>query len=79
VRTIGSIKPAVMGAIVTTLLWLPGGALLALLCYLLLDISLDTFLTLGHSLPHASVGLLAWWAIGFVPAYAYALLISAHD
>ncbi len=68
-----------MGAIVTTLLWLPAGALLALLAYGVLDVSPESFLTLGHSLPHPSLGLLAWWVIGFVPAYVYAVLISAHD
>lgn len=68
-----------MAAIVTTMLWLPFGALLALLAYGFLDVSLDAFLTLGHSLPHASVGLVAWWAIGFVPALVYAILILAHD
>lgn len=68
-----------MAAIVTTLLWLPFGALLAFLGYAFLGISLDAFLTLGHSLPHASIGLVAWWAIGFVPALAYSVLILAHD
>jgi hypothetical protein len=68
-----------MAAIVTTLLWLPFGALLAVLAYGFLDISLEAFLTLGHSLPHASIGLVAWWAIGFVPALVYSILILAHD
>ena len=68
-----------MAAIVTTMLWLPFGALLALLAYWLFDISLEAFLTLGHSLPHASIGLVAWWAIGFVPSLAYTILILAHD
>lgn len=68
-----------MAAIVTTMLWLPFGALLALLAYGFFGISLDAFLTLGHSLPHASIGLVAWWAIGFVPALVYSLLVLAHD
>ncbi|HWA39432.1 MAG TPA: hypothetical protein VG873_16365 [Burkholderiales bacterium] len=77
--SLASKQPAVMAAIVTTMLWLPAGALLALFCYGVFDVSLESFLTLGHSLPHPSVGLLAWWAIGFAPAYVYAVLISAHD
>jgi hypothetical protein len=68
-----------MAAIVTTMLWLPFGALFALLSYGLFDVPLETFLTLGHSLPHPSLGLVAWWVIGFVPAYIYAVVISAHD
>lgn len=68
-----------MSAIVTTMLWLPAGALLALFSYGVLDISPEAFLTLGHSLPHPSLGLVAWWVIGFVPAYVYVVLISAHD
>lgn len=68
-----------MAAVVTTLLWLPAGALLALLSYGVLDVSPEAFLTLGHSLPHASLGLVAWWVFCFVPAYVYTVLISAHD
>jgi hypothetical protein len=69
------VQPAVMAAIVTTLLWLPIGALLALFCYAVLDVPLHSFVSLGDAM-HPSLGLLAWWAFGFAPAYVYAVLVS---
>ena len=66
-----------MAAIVTTLLWLPAGGLLALVAYGAFDISLREFLTFGGAM-HPALGLAAWWAVSFIPAYAYAVLIS-HD
>jgi hypothetical protein len=77
--TLAAKQPAVMAGIVTTLLWLPAGALLTAFCYGAFDVSLEAFLTLGHSLPHPSLGLVAWWVIGFAPAYVYVVLISTHD
>ena len=67
-----------MAAIVTTLLWLPAGALLALLAYGLLGLPLRSFVTFGE-LMHPALGLVAWWATSYIPAYFYAVVISAHD
>jgi hypothetical protein len=66
-----------MAAIVTTLLWLPAGALLALVAYGLFGTTLRDFLSFDGTF-HPALGLVAWWAISFVPAYAYAVLVS-HD
>ena len=60
-----------MAAIVDTLLLCPLGALLALLCFGVLGTSLHAFLTFGESVS-AFQGVLAWWALGFLPAIAYA-------
>jgi hypothetical protein len=48
-----------------------GGALLALLSFAVLGTSLHAFVTFGGTL-NAFQGVLAWWALGFVPALAYA-------
>ena len=61
----------VMAAITTTLLWLPVGALLALLCFALLGISFHAFLTFGDTF-NQFLGVLVWWVLGFLPAFAYA-------
>ena len=66
-----------MAAIVTTMLWLPAGALLALLAYGLFGVPLNAFLTFGEAM-HPALGLVAWWAISFIPAYVYAVLVL-HD
>jgi hypothetical protein len=60
-----------MAAITTTLLCLPVGALLALLCFALLDIPFHAFLTFADAV-NGFQGLLLWWTIGFLPAFAYA-------
>jgi hypothetical protein len=60
-----------MAAITTTLLCLPVGALLALLCFALLGISFHAFLTFADTV-NGFEGLLVWWTIGFLPALAYA-------
>jgi len=60
-----------MAAIVATLLWLPVGAVFAWLCYGVLGISLHAFVTFGGALNQFQ-GLLAWWALGFLVALAYA-------
>jgi len=60
----------VMAAIVTTLLCLPVGAVLALFSFAVLSVSLHSFVTFGDTF-HAVAGLLAWWLVGFLPAYAY--------
>ena len=63
-----------MAAIVTSLLWLPVGASLALLCFALLGISFRAFLTFGDTF-NGFQGLLVWWLLGFVPALAYAACV----
>ena len=65
-------KTLVMAAIVATLLVCPVGALLALLSFILLGISLHAFVTFGGTLS-ALQGVLAWWLVSFVPALAYAV------
>jgi len=62
-----------MTAIVTTLLWLPAGALLAGFCDLVFGISPHAFVTFG-GIFNEPIGVLAWWAAAFFPAAAYAAL-----
>jgi len=62
---------ALMAAIVTTMLCGPVGALLALLSFAVLGISLHSFVTFGDRF-NALGGLLVWWLITFVPAFGYA-------
>jgi hypothetical protein len=66
-----------MAAIVTTMLCAPVGALLALFASAALGISLQSFVTFGDRF-HAFGGLLVWWVIVFVPAFAYAAF-AMHD
>jgi hypothetical protein len=71
----------VMAAIVTTLLCLPVGALLAWLCYAVLGTPFQDFLTFAHTFNRFQ-GLLAWWVVLFLPALAYATCVlpwSAED
>ena len=71
-RLFGSISQmTVMAAIVTTLMCWPVGALLALLCFAVLGVSFHSFVTFGDTF-NALAGLLVWWTIGFLPAFAYA-------
>ena len=71
-RLLGSIpQMTVMAAIVTTLMCWPVGALLALLCFAVLGVSFHSFVTFGDTF-NALAGLLVWWTIGFLPAFAYA-------
>ena len=60
----------VMAAIVTTALFVPLGALLALV-FGLLGVSLHALVTFDGLLG-ALEGVIAWWAIFYVPALAYA-------
>jgi len=62
----------VMAAIVASLLWLPVGALLAVLAFAVLGVTLPGFVTFGGAL-NASTGLLAWWSLAFAAALIYAL------
>jgi hypothetical protein len=68
----------VMAAIVTTLMCGPVGALLAWFCFAVLDISLHAFVTFGGAL-NGFQGLLVWWALGFLPALAYAAYVLPCD
>lgn len=61
----------VMTAVVTTALCLPVGAVLAFLSFALFGVSLHEFVSFGGSL-EPYWGLLAWWAVLFVPALGYA-------
>ena len=65
------IQIPIMAAIVTTLLCLPVGLLLAFFCYAVLDISFHTFLTFAGTF-NRFTGLVAWWMLFFLPALAYA-------
>ena len=66
---------AVMAAVVTTMLFWPIGALLALACFLVLGIPVESLVTLGHTF-YAWAGLLVWWAIGYLPAFAYSVYMT---
>jgi len=71
-RLLGSISQmTVMATIVTTLMYWAVGALLALLCFAVPGISFRSFVTFGDTF-NALPGLLVWWAICFLPAFAYA-------
>jgi hypothetical protein len=70
--TLRSIRQiALMAAIVTTLLCVPVGVLLALLSFAVLGTSIHAFVTLGERL-NAFGGLLVWWVVVFVPSFGYA-------
>ena len=60
-----------MAAIVTTLLCWPVWGLVAGFCFVALGVPLDSFVTFGGALSGWQ-GMLAWWAIGFPPAFLYA-------
>ena len=66
-------ETAMLAAVVTTMLYVPACALLALLCFAVRDVSLAAFITFGGTYP-AYLGVLAWWVLLFVPALAYAAL-----
>lgn len=58
-----------MAAIVATL-WFPPGAALLWLGGALLGVPIRVLVTFGDRL-HAAVGLVLWWLIVFLPALAY--------
>jgi hypothetical protein len=58
-----------MAAIVTTMLCVPVGALLAGVLFFF-GISLPALVTLGGTL-HPVVGFIAWWVFFLVPALVY--------
>ena len=64
----------VMAAIVTTALFLPIMAVLELLSFALFGVSIRSFMTFGEAIT-AYEGLVAWWAIVFVPALAYSACV----
>ncbi len=64
----------VMAAIVTTALFVPVGAIVALAAVGLFGVSLRALVTFGGWLP-AVPGLAAWWLILFVPALVYAAYV----
>ena len=59
-----------MAAIVTGLLFVPAGAVLAVVLFLL-DIPLLGFVTFGGAL-NGFQAALTWWIFGFLPALGYA-------
>ena len=63
----------VMAAIVTTALYVPAGALIAL-PFLAAGVSLESVVSFGGLLP-AVGGLAAWWGILFVPALIYSAFV----
>ena len=60
----------VMAGVVTTALYVPVMALLALGAVELFGLPLRAFVTFGEEMG-AVAGLVAWWIILFVPALAY--------
>ena len=60
-----------MAAIVDTALFVPFGAILALLSFALFGVSLLGFITFGGALG-AFGGVVAWWALLLVPSLVYA-------
>jgi hypothetical protein len=65
----------VMAALVTTVLYVPVGAVLGVLAYLMLDIPAHGFITFGEVL-NAPAGLALWWMLAFLPASFYTLLCT---
>jgi len=66
---------AEMAALVASLLYFPVGGVLAFLCFALKGVSFHSFVTFGDTYAPLA-GLLSWWAVGFVPALAYAAFVS---
>lgn len=62
---------ALMAAIVTTLLYVPVGALVAVLAFGAFDVPLYSLLSFGGHI-HIVAGLALWWGIAFLPALVYA-------
>jgi hypothetical protein len=62
---------ALMAAIVTTLVYIPVGALVAVLAFAAFDVPLYSLLSFGGHI-HIVAGLALWWGISFLPALVYA-------
>lgn len=61
----------VMAAIVASLLYVPLGALVALVAYVF-GVPLSAVMTFGGALNNVFLGLLVWWLVVFAGAYVYA-------
>ena len=69
-----------MAAVVTTMLYVPVAAILAGAA-LLAGVPLSSFFSFGGAL-HPVAGLIAWWAIFFVPVAVYSGFVvpwGGHD
>lgn len=66
-----------MTGVVATMLCIPVGAVLAALAFVLFGLPLHSFLTFGERVL-APVGLVAWWALAWLPAAVYAAVFW-HD
>ena len=64
---------ALMAAVVTTLAYVPVGALVALLAFGAFDVPLHSLLTFGGQI-HIVAGLALWWGIAYLPALLYAAI-----
>ncbi len=64
---------ALMAAIVTTLAFIPVGALVAILAFGAFDVPLHSLLTFGGQI-HIVAGLALWWGIAYLPALLYAAI-----
>ena len=62
---------ALMAAIVTTLAYIPVGALVALLAFGAFDVPLHSLLSFGGQI-HILAGLVLWWGVAYLPALLYA-------
>ncbi|HWI39446.1 MAG TPA: hypothetical protein VNU64_23565 [Burkholderiales bacterium] len=64
-------RMVIMAAVVDSALFLPLGAILALLCFALFGVPLQSFVTFGGFVS-APEGLITWWAIFLLPSLVYA-------
>jgi hypothetical protein len=62
---------ALMAAIVTTLAYIPVGALVSIVAFGAFDVPLHSLLTVGGQI-HILAGLALWWGIVYLPALLYA-------
>ncbi len=68
------LQRAALIGIVATLMFLPLGAFLALLCVMVLDVSVHDLVTFWGSF-NEPAGLLAWWLVAWLPASAYVAIL----
>jgi hypothetical protein len=68
----------VMASVVTTALYVPVLAILALLSIALFGVPLRSFVTFGEALGVFD-GLVVWWIVLFVPALAYSMFMMPWD
>ena len=64
-------RMVIMAAIVDSALFLPVGAILAVLCFALFGVSLQSFVTFGGFV-NAPAAVIVWWGIFLVPSLVYA-------